>query len=470
MTGQSDRHITSAEFLAHHAPTAAQTQAVVDHLQRAGFINVHVAPNRMLVSADGTAATVKAAFNTELRQVTVDGREAFANASPAQVPAHLAGIVNAVHGLQSVHQAHPMHVVADAKADTGSAIGHNPLEFPKIYDADKLAPATQGTIGIISDGDISSSIADLAAFVAANGLQTPVVNQIVVGAAGTDTSGALEWNLDSQTSLSAAGAQIKSMTFYIATSLNDAPLTEAYNQAVSDNTTQAVNVSLGECETGAKSSGVMASDDAIFQIAMAQGQVFSVSSGDRGSYECGSKTGGQSYPATSPFVMALGGTTLYTDSTDAWASETVWGCSSGLTCELLGGAGGGASVDEPAPAWQIKAGVLGGSKFRGVPDISFDANPSSGALILQGGKTVQVGGTSLAAPLFTGFWVRMQSIHGGTLGFPATQFYKFGKSKTSVYHDVTSGSNGGYKAASGWDYASGFGSLDVGNMSQALGK
>jgi pseudomonalisin/xanthomonalisin len=470
MTGQTARHITSAEFLSHYAPTAAQAQAVVDHLQRAGFIHIKVAPNRMLVSADGTAATVKAAFKTDLRRVTVEGREAFANVSTAQVPAHLAGIVNAVHGLQSVYQAHPMHVVADAKTAASGVTGHNPLEFPKIYDADTLAPATKGAIGIIAAGDISSSITDLSAFVAANGLQTPVVNQVVVGVAGTDTSGALEWNLDSQTSLSAAGSQIKSMTFYIATSLDDAPLTEAYNQAVSDNTTQAVNVSLGECETAAQSSGIMASNDAIFQIAMAQGQVFSVSSGDSGSYECGKKTGGQSYPATSPYVMALGGTTLSTDTTGAWAGETVWGCNSLLACELSGGAGGGASVDEPAPAWQIKAGVLGGSTFRGVPDISFDASPNSGALILQGGKTVQVGGTSLAAPLFTGFWVRMQSIHGGTLTFPAAQFYKFGKSKTAVYHDVTSGSNGGYKAGTGWDYASGFGSFDVSKMSKALGK
>jgi len=474
MAGRSSRHISTDEFKSRFAPSVASVDAVVAHLTKAGFVNVTVAPNRLLVSADGTAATVKAAFNTGLRHYLVDGRDAYANEADAQVPAHLAGIVSAVHGLQNVHTARTLHKVAEAQpqataAGTGQAVGHNPTDFPLIYDANGLPPATNTTIGIISEGDISQTLTDLTAFATKNGLDQPDVLEIDVGAKGTDKSGVIEWNMDSQSSLAAAGGKVKQMIFYVSTTLDDAPLTEAYNRAVSDNVAKAINVSLGECETAAANSGIKATDDAIFETAVAQGQVFSVSSGDSGSFQCGKKLGGQSYPAVSPYVMAIGGTLLKTTNTTTWAAESVWACSGALGCEFLtGGAGGGASTTENAPAWQLASGVLGTSKKRGIPDISFDADPNSGALVLNGSKTTQVGGTSLAAPLFAGFWARIQSKNNNALVFPATALYQYGVTAANakqMFHDVTTGSNGGYKAAAGWDYASGFGSLDVGKFS-----
>ncbi len=475
MTGQSSRHITSEEFMARHAPSDADVAAVVAHLSKAGFVNIKVAGNHLLVSADGTAATVMAGFNADLRHFSVDGRDAYANVTDAQVPAHLANIVLAVHGLQNVHASHTMHKVfdeskagVDAAAGSAKAVGHNPTDFPTIYDANGLPAATNATIAIISEGNIAQTLTDLSAFATKNSLDQPNVQEIDVGTKGTDTSGLIEWNMDSQSSLSAAGGKVKKMIFYVATTLDDAPLTEAYNQAVTDNVAKTINVSLGECETGAVNSGIETSNDAIFETAVAQGQVFSVSSGDSGSFECGKKTGGQSYPAVSPYVMALGGTLLKTTNTTTWASESVWACSSSLTCSLLGGAGGGVSTSEAAPAWQVSSGVLGSSTKRGVPDVSFDADPSSGALVLNGSKTTQVGGTSLAAPLFTGFWARIQSKNNNSLVFPASAIYSYGHvaaNAKNMFHDVTSGSNGGYKAATGWDYASGFGTLDVGKFS-----
>jgi pseudomonalisin/xanthomonalisin len=474
MSGRSSRHITSAEFMARHAPTDAQVAAVVAHLGKAGFVNIKVAGNHMLVSADGTAATVKAGFNTELRHFNVDGRDAYANVADAQVPTHLAGIVSAVHGLQDVHAAHTMHQVMteaqapQATAASGTAVGHNPMDFPSIYDANGLPPATNSTIAIISEGDISQTLSDLTAFATNNSLDQPVVQEVVVGAPGTDTSGVIEWNMDSQSSLAAAGGKVKKMIFYVSTTLQDAPLTEAYNQAVTDNVAQAINVSLGECETAAANSGIEATDDAIFQVAVAQGQVFSVSSGDSGSFECGKKTGGQSYPAVSPYVMAIGGTLVKTTNTTTWAAETVWACSSSLACQLAGGTGGGVSTTENAPAWQVSSGVLGTSTKRGVPDIAFDGSPNSGALVLNNGKTTQVGGTSLSAPLFAGFWARIQSKNNNTLVYPASAIYSYGHvaaNAKNMFHDITKGSNGGYTAAAGWDNTTGFGTLDVGKFS-----
>ena len=291
-----------------------------------------------------------------------------------------------------------------------------------------------------------------------------------MGQASTDTANIDEWNLDTQSSLAAAGGTVSAIRLYTAATLSDANLLSAYNKAVSDNLARVINVSLGECENSAKSSGAEASGDQVFQSAVAQGQTFSISSGDSGSYECGGSTSAQSYPAVSPYVMAIGGTTL-SSSGGTWVGETAWSCTSSSNCaqNVSGGTGGGVSLTEAAPSWQTNAGVLKTAGKRGVPDISFDASPSSGAKIIVNGSLVQIGGTSLAAPLFTGFYSRVQSAHGNTLGFPATTIYSGAASNPSWFHDVTSGSNGGYSAAAGWDYVTGWGSLQVQNYSSSIG-
>lgn len=457
LAGKSNQTISKEEFLKTYAPTEASVKAVVDHLTRSGFVNIEVSENRMLVSADGSAGTVKKAFDADLHHyTTADGRDAYANVNDARVPASLKNIVKAVVGLQTVEMARPMLVAAEVQPDAASpqtVTGHKPPTFSTIYDADGLAPATNATVGIVSAGSMTQTQSDLATFVSQSGFATPSVSYVNVGRAGRSTSGTPEWDLDSQDILSAAGGKVKQMIFYVATSLSDNALTKTYNKAVSDRLATVVNVSLGECETTASSSGVKTTDDAIFQAAVAQGQTFSVSSGDSGSHECGGTSNLQSYPAVSPYVMSIGGTTLSTtgSANTTWSGETVWS-----------GGGGGPSSTETAPAWQISSGVLGSSTARGVPDIAFDADPSSGSIIIVKGKNAQYGGTSLAAPLFAGFWARIQSAHNNALVFPAAALYQYGPTNGGIFHDVTSGNNGGFTAGTGWDYATGFGSLDVG--------
>ncbi len=469
MTGQSSRHITSAEFMSHYAPSQAQVDAVVAHLRNSGFTDIDVSKNHMMVTASGTAAAVKAGFNTEMRHFTVDGRAAYANTSDAQVPAHLAGLVTAVHGLQNVHQHHVMSKKFEG-VSTNDKVGHQPTDFPVLYGASALPSATKSTIGIISEGDISASLTDLAAFATGAGFPAPTTHTIIADTPGTDTSGVIEWDIDSQSSLSMAGGTVKAINFYVASTLDDGPLTAAYNAAVTDNTAQAVNVSIGECEINAQQSGETAASDAVFQIAVAQGQVFTVSSGDSGSYQCGSKLGGGSYPAVSPYVIAVGGTSLVTTGGTTYVSESLWSCTSLLSCEFNGGEGGGPSKTEPAPAWQIASGVLGTSTQRGEPDVSFDADPATGMLVHFGSTQPQYGGTSLAAPIFAGAWVRLQSQNNNTLAFPASQLYSVGPTSTGTkfLHDITSGSNGGYTTGPGWDQASGFGSMDIGKVAKLI--
>ena len=98
--------LTPAQFASQYAPTDQQVASVVAHLRKAGFVNIVVAPNRLLVSASGTAATIKSAFRTTLKRFTRNGRSVYANTDAAQVPNAIGGVVGSVLGLQNVELMH----------------------------------------------------------------------------------------------------------------------------------------------------------------------------------------------------------------------------------------------------------------------------------------------------------------------------------------------------------------------------
>lgn len=473
------KYLTSEQFLADHAPTQAQVDAVVRYLRQNGFIDIDVAPNRLLVSARGTAGTVKAAFNTPLVHYQLAGRSGFANSGKAQVPRALGGIVGSVLGLQNVARARPLLRVGDvAEARTlvaGTATGHYPKEFPALYGATGVPTAAGTTVGVITIGGVSQTLRDLRTFTSNNGYAAVSTSTIKTnGTSGNytdDQEGQGEWNLDSQSIVGAAGGAVGKLAFYMA-DLNapgNTGLTKAFNKAVTDNTAKIINVSLGWCENDASADGTLDAEEAIFTTAAAQGQTFSVSSGDEGVYECNNRgypDGGNysvSWPASSPHVLAIGGTTLYT-SGSSFASETVW--NEGLDGNgKLWATGGGISQILPAPSWQ-------GGNARLLPDVSFDAAQSTGAYIYNYGQLQQIGGTSLASPIFVGFWARLLAANGN-LGFPAARLYSAIPANASLLrYDVVSGNNGyqgyGYRAAKGWDYPTGWGSLNIGALNQLI--
>mgnify|MGYP001553604938 CR=1 FL=1 len=485
---QYGRFLTPEAFLARFAPTEEQVRQVVAHLRRSGFINIRVSKNRLLVSADGTAGTVKTAFNTPLVHFRKGDRTVFANSAPAEVPEALGGTVLSVLGLQNVTRAHTMAIKgprSPAKPHaTGTETGHYPLEFGSIYGASSLPAASATTVGVITIGGASQATQDLNQFTDANGLGRVTVAAVPTGDPngdyGDDQEGQGEWDLDSQSIVGAAGGAVRQLIFYEAdlAASGNTGLTQAFNQAVSDNTAKVVNVSLGWCETDAQADGTVAAEDQIFAAAVAQGQTFSVSSGDEGVYECNyrgypdGRTYSLSWPASSPNVIAVGGTTLLT-SGGKWANETVW--NEGLDGNgKLWASTGGISAVEDRPSWQNTLSVSPKPTGRAVPDISFDAAQGSGALVYNYGEIQQIGGTSLSSPIFAGLWARLQTAHANSLGFPASSLYSAVKSTPSLVHDVTSGNNGygsyGYKAAKGWDYPTGWGSFIMSNLASYLNR
>jgi pseudomonalisin len=447
--------LTPTQFAVQHAPTPGQAQAVATYLTQMGFTNVVIAPNQMLVSADGTAGNAQAAFQTSFSRVQIhDGRAAFANNSDAHIPSSLQDSVLSVIGLQNAYQAHTFVQRAQVQSGSGTAsiTGHNPTDFSSIYGGTGVPTAAGVSVGIISEGDLTPTLTDLNLFTTNNNLSTVTTQLIYTGTSTSDTSATDEWSLDSQDIIGMSGGQVGQLVFYVMPDFTNPSLVADFNTVMTANAVKIINVSLGECETSAEQDGSMAAADQIFEAAVAQGQTFSVSSGDSGSNEC---TGGAgaiaSWPADSPYVVAVGGTTLDA-STTTWSSETVWS-----------GAGGSPSTIEPKPSWQDA--LVPGTK-RGVPDIAFDANPNSGAVIYLNGGTAQYGGTSLASPLFVAEWARMIAIKGTAIGFAAPQLYLL---PAKVFHDITVGSNGAETATVGYDFASGRGSVILSVLSGANG-
>ncbi|MBE1159672.1 S53 family peptidase [Dyella acidiphila] len=508
---QYGKFLSGEQFVQQYGPTQAQVDAVVAHLKQAGFQNIAVSANRLLVNASGSPAAVAAAFRTNLVAFHLGGRQVYANDASVSVPAALGGVVKSVLGLDNLARIHTYHYLASPQqasarvkvnaATGGTESAHNPTTFPAIYDVGSTPTASNTSVGIITWGSDAQTLKDLKTFASNNGLSAVTASVVKTGKSGSTYSddvdnGDVEWDLDSQTIVGVSGG-VKQLLLYTApyttsgTHPTLADLTNAYNGAVTANVAKVINVSLGVNEADATGQSA---DDAVFKQAVAQGQTFSVAAGDAGVYQWStdSEGGGPGYvanssgtveinlgtysvsePATSPNVIAVGGTALYTSGT-TYVSESTW--NEGLEAidspydnnQRLWATGGGVSANETAPSWQTSA--LGSSiTHRVVPDLAFDAAYDSGTLIVWDGQSnEQVGGTSLASPIFVGIWARVQSGLSNALGFPASSLYTYLPANSSLLHDVTSGNNGyngyGYNAAVGWDYTTGWGSLDISNF------
>jgi len=483
--------LTPQQFINTYAPSEAQTDAVLSYLSQAGFSNLVLSPNHLAITADGSAAVVEKAFNTELVQFSLGGKTVFANRTAAQVPSALEGTVAAVVGLQNVGVMRTQLAQDEASGKlrprlaTGKPLAARPAAagvpqispelnaaaFQTAYDAGTTPTGWGTTIGIVTEGNISQVPLDLRQYESQNSLPQVPYEIVTTGPASTDTSGIDEWDLDSQSSSGIAG-NLREIVFYNTASLGDADLVPDYERIVSDDKVKAVNMSFGGCETLEYLSGGMLLEDIAFEQGAAEGITFFASAGDAGA-ACGllinlglpdtGLVGAVEYPSSSPYVVAVGGTTLFIDSSNSYIDEISWDAG-----------GGGNSLWESAPTWQNGVVPLGNSTtaLRGTPDVAMDAdNNLSPALIVVDGAAEGVGGTSLSSPLSVGSWARMQTAHGNCYGFAAPIFYSFISGYLTAakdFHDITVGTNGLYVATPGWDYTTGIGSFDISAVNAGL--
>jgi kumamolisin len=194
-----------------------------------------------------------------------------------------------------------------------------------------------------------------------------------------------------------------------------------------------------------------------FAAAAARGVTICCAAGDDGSRDQGGGNRAHAdFPASSPYVLGIGGTRLIASGSNI-SSETVWNDGPGSAT------GGGISREFKLPAWQENAGVPpsanpGHKTGRGVPDVSADADPDTGVVIikLDGQHLTVIGGTSAAAPQWAALVAVLNEKLGARVGFLNPTLYA--KLSDGVLRDIVSGDNGAYHAGPGWDPCTGWGS------------
>ena len=344
--------------------------------------------------------------------------------------------------------------IIHAKADAAS---FSPLQVAELYAFPSSLNGTGQTIGILELGG-GYETSDITTYFRGLGLTPPTVVAISVDGAtnvpGGDPSGADgEVALDIQVAGAVApGAKI---AVYF-TPNTDQGFIDCITTAVHDtaNKPGVLSISWGGPESSWSAASRTSLDNAC-QSAAALGVTITVASGDNGSSDGGSGNN-VDFPASSPHVLACGGTRL-AGSGATISSEIVWNDQS-----AGGGAtGGGVSTVFALPSWQANAGVpkpSSSSGGRGVPDVAGDASPESGYSVMIDGQQQVVGGTSAVAPLWAGLITLINQSRAGSgqsnVGFANPQLY----ATPGSLRDITSGSNGTYNAAKGWDPCTGLGS------------
>jgi kumamolisin len=244
----------------------------------------------------------------------------------------------------------------------------------------------------------------------------------------------------------------------------------AFDQLVTDHLGSIISESLGSCEADTP-SGARNNYASVQDRAIVLGISHFVASGDNGAYTCGiDQDPAASFPSTLPTVTAVGGTTLFESQQGVYYKEYAWGS----PLDQSGG-GGGASQFYAAPNYQSNERASVAHGLRQVPDVAADGDPSTGFHIIYGGKDRQVGGTSAATPL----WAATVALINQDLkqkglrevGFANPALYWMGENSSKLnpkpFHDVAAGNNLGYDAAAGWDFATGWGSMDAAALDAA---
>ncbi|WP_395735132.1 peptidase S8 and S53 subtilisin kexin sedolisin [Prosthecobacter sp.] len=316
---------------------------------------------------------------------------------------------------------------------TTSPTGYTPAQIRHAYGFDKITGNGAGQTIAIVDAYGSPSLAnDLKVFSTTFGLQQATLAVYYPqGRPAANSGWALETTLDVQWAHAIApGARI---VVVVAKSASISNLLGAVDYAVKTLGAKQVSMSWGAAEFSSETKY-----DSHFNKT---GVSFFASSGDSGA--------GVIWPAASPYVVAVGGTTLQLDSTGTALTETGWS-----------GSGGGISAYCKKPAWQSGFSAAAG---RAVPDVSYDADPYTGFPVYisnYNGTTgwIQVGGTSAGAPQWAAQQALINAARTTTMTGAGSQLYATATSAYTDFFDILSGSNGAYFCSPSYDLVTGLGS------------
>ena len=495
------KYLSPAQFRQRFAPSQSSVNAVKSWLRSAGFSVGYTPSNGLYVSAEGTASQVEKAFSTKLNNYRYKGLTLRAPASSLRVPASLGSTVAAVLGVDQVGQlVHYDHADAppsaafvnappcsdfwNEKTATGLPEAYGQTSFPYVecgrtpaqlrgaYGIDGLnnLDGSGQTVAIIDAYASPTILQDANEYSSRHGLPTFTHNQFTqVVAPGTfhhpergqkqDPQGWYgEETLDVEAvHTMAPGANV----VYVGAPNNFQDLDAALLHVVDRHLAQIVTNSYG-WSTEALPRGFIKPYYSIMVQAAAEGIGVYFSSGDDGDETESNADGVRTvdWPASSPWVTAVGGTSLANGPDNSYLFETGWGTRRAILTDnawnptppgvFLYASGGGTSRLFPQPAYQ--AGVVPdsladyfgtGHKWRVVPDVALDGDPNTGMLIGQtqtfpdgsvSYSEYRLGGTSLSSPLMAGVMALADQAAGHPHGFANPAIYALYGS--GAYRDI----------------------------------
>jgi hypothetical protein len=358
----------------------------------------------------------------------------------------------------------PLSFICSPLDASGSVPGYTPDQIRQAYGLNNLAfsgSSTQAngqgqTIAIVTAFDNPKLAADLTAFDAYFQLpDPPALTQVGQDGSANLPSADAGWAQETALDVEWAHAIAPGASLLVveASSADEADLYAAVDTASANPKVSVVSMSFG----GPEDPGETATDSHFKPSATHAGVTFVAAAGDSGTV---------TYPAASPWVVGVGGTSLTLDAQGNRASESAWA-----------NGGGGLSQYEPVPAFQQNVAPAHLSN-RGTPDVAYDADPNTGFAVYDsystpGDSWLSMGGTSAGAPQ----WAALLAIANQGRGLAGSAPLAGGAQVlpmlyqlqgTPAFFDVTTGGNGHYEAGPGYDLVTGLGSPNGQKVLDAL--
>jgi uncharacterized protein (TIGR03437 family) len=495
--------LTPDEYADRFGVSASDFDKVALWLEAQGFSINYKARGRMWLGFSGDAAQVQSAFRTEIHHyIFNNGEPHFANAADPSIPEALAPLVRMIGGLDDVRlkphsRLRPLFNVSDGSHAV------TPGDLATIYNM--LPLFAKGIDGsgqkLVIVGQTAITMADIQNFRATFGLSATIPQLVLVP--GYSNPGVVNSDLgEALLDLEYSGGIARGATLVYVYAPD---VFTSLEYAIDQNLAPVISMSYGGCELQI-TAGPSTTDALrlVAQQANAEGITWVAASGDSGAADCelqGSSPAGThgvavDVPASVPEVTAVGGTEFNEGSGTFWNSVGVNGSSAQRYIPErvwndtvveggLASSGGGASIFYPKPSWQTGPGVPN-DRARDVPDVAVTASWTHDPYVMAiGGGMVGNGGTSAAAPVFAGILTLLnqyQVVNAKAkpgLGNINPNLYRLAQTTAGIFHDITVGNNivpctprttgcangsYGYNAGTGYDLATGLGSVDVNNF------